>query len=75
MDWRANMAAALAAGGCTKSAEWGERFPGVHCWFDFKGIASCVLCGVCKAFDATKQKPCKGLTRIELRKEDSNGRP
>jgi hypothetical protein len=66
-DWRANMSDALAAGDCTSSSEWVAKHPGVHCWFDFKAIDSCVACGVCRAFDESKHKPCRGLTRIELR--------
>lgn len=75
-DWKQNMADALAAGGCTSSKEWAAKHPSVHCWFDFKGTIACVLCGLCQAHDATKQKPCRGIARISLRTSlDDDGKP
>ena len=68
-DWRENMRAALAVRGCSSQAEWVAKFPGEHCWFDFKGIDSCALCGVCRPYDDKKAGRCRGIVRIELRKD------
>jgi len=68
-DWRENMKTALAARGCASQAEWAAKFAGIHCWFDFKGIDSCALCGVCRPYDEHKAGRCRGIVRIELRKD------
>lgn len=65
-DWRQNMADALAAGGCKSQTEWVAKFPGVHCWFDFKGMDCCTNCGTVRRRD-DKNKPCRGIVKIELR--------
>ena len=67
-DWRAGMAAALAAGGCSTQAEWIERYPGVHCWFRFRDddFDSCASCGTIRRRD-DRNKPCRGLVKIVLR--------
>lgn len=66
-DWRANFHAALAARDCKTTTEWVERFPGEHCWFDFKGTICCALCGHIQRADGKPNKPCRGIVRIELR--------
>lgn len=71
-DWRANMAAALGERGCATPTEWAARFPGEHCWFEFKTPPdSCALCGVCKRGDGKPQAVCRGVVRITLREGGS----
>lgn len=67
-DWRERVVEALAARGCLTQAEWVERFPGDHCWFVFRDdpFDSCANCGTIRRRD-DKNKPCRGIVRIELR--------
>lgn len=65
--WQDNMTSALAERGCANLAEWIERFPGEHCWFEFHGPPmSCAMCGVVQRRDG-KSNPCRGIVRIGLR--------
>lgn len=59
---------ALAAGGVTSQAEWIEKYPGVHCWFQFdlgRDWFSCACCGVVQRDGGNK--PCKGIVTLSLR--------
>lgn len=60
------MAAALGARGCVSQAEFVERYPGEHCWFEFRDMDSCANCGVVRRRD-DKNKPCKGIVTVGLR--------
>lgn len=61
--------AALAAAGFENAEQWAKHNPGVHLWFEYDDLPSCVACGKVKPRDTAKNpgKPCKGVVGVELR--------
>jgi hypothetical protein len=55
-----------------------SKHPFVHFWWEARkykslyrpGVYSCVFCGVMRAADPKKIKPCRGLVRISLRQKE-----
>lgn len=66
LDWRENMRLALDLAGVSSQQEHVEKFPGVHCWFDYRDNPSCAMCGVVRRYDGSN-KPCRGVVEVALR--------
>jgi len=61
------MEAIMQLGGLTQ-ADWIQANPGMHLWAKYRGYDSCAHCGIVRRRD-DKNKPCKGMVRVGLRRE------